>query len=76
MYKDKNLELLYNVLIYLRHRLKKIDKESSDLLDVVHNIPSLLDGEREINDEILTRELLDYEEKYLDGQPRYSKIIK
>lgn len=64
MYKNKYLELLHSTLIDLRFRLREIDPQSSELLNIVHNLPSLLESERPINDDIIISELKTYKEKY------------
>ena len=76
MYKNKHLELLHWSIIFLRHRLKDIDKESYDLLNAIHNIPSLLESEKGIDDDFILEDLLEYEKKYLNWEKRYSKIIQ
>ena len=76
MFDDKYLELLYISIIKLRARLKEIDTEAYELLDIIHNIPWLLDSKKEINKDRIKNELIDFENKYLIKNKLYSSIIK
>ncbi len=76
MYENKYLELMYFAIIRLRYKFRETDKESHDLLNVIHNIPGLLDKNKPIDNNLILNELLDYEKKYLNWDNKYSKIIK
>lgn len=76
MYNNKYLELLHWAIINLRYRSRDLDKQSYDLLNAIHNIPSLLESKKEINDNLIISELIEYENKYLNWDPKFSNIIK
>ena len=46
------------------------------LLDAVENVPNLLTRWSEMDTSIVEDQLEDYENKYLEGEPRYSGILR
>lgn len=72
---DKYLQLLGWSIIMLRYRLKDIDLQSYELLDIIHNIPFLLNDNKKINDDIILDDLIRYENNYLNWENKYSSII-
>jgi hypothetical protein len=72
----KYLALLSRILIDARSKAYSCDKQLGELLDAVHNIPDLLCRWPDMKEEWIIMDLEKYESKYLNGNDKYSNIIK
>lgn len=70
------LAMLRAVIVCARFRAYARDPQMAELLDAVENVPELLARYSEMNTSMIEGQLADYERKYLEGQPRYSGILR
>lgn len=73
----KYLDLCYLIIIHLRYEARNNkDEKSYKLLDSIHNIPYLVTYEKQINEEIILKDILEIEKKYFNWENKFSKNLK
>jgi hypothetical protein len=77
MENKKYLELMQKVIwsARLESREKGNFNKIHDMMDIIENIPGILIGGGKIDNSRLLSRVLEYEEKYLDGEDNYSRIL-
>jgi hypothetical protein len=70
------LAMLRKVIVCARYRAYARDPQLAELLDAVENVPELLARYSEMDTAMVEGQLADYERKYLEGQPRYSAVLR
>ncbi len=78
MENKKYLEFIQRVIwdARIESRNKGDFKKIHDMMDIIENIPELLKEGEKIDDERLVIMVASFEEKYFNGQDKYSKILK
>jgi hypothetical protein len=70
------LAMIREVLLDTRLRAYSKDPQIAELLDVLENVPDLLARWSDMNTAIVEGQLEAYERKYLDGNARYTGILR
>src|SRR4051794_5329569 len=70
------LAVLREVLLEARLRAYSRDPQIAELLDAVENVPDLLARWSDMKTGIIEGQLESYERKYLDGNARYTGVLR
>jgi len=70
------LALLRRVLLDVRVRTYETDPQTAELLDAVENVPDLLARWPDMKETLVIEDLKHYEAKYLELDPRYTRILR
>ena len=72
----KYLALLREVIVEARLLSYSSSPRTAELLDIVENIPDLLARFKDLDETIITEELRLYEQQYLSGDDKFSRILR
>ena len=72
----KYLSMLRQVLLEARFLAYSSDPRIAKLLDAVENVPDLLCRWSDMEEKIVIGELRAYEEKYLNGGEKFTRILR